>query len=211
MVTDTPLAFHLSCDKKDSGRSKVEPPFGFLTLHKSCKATCDYFSLMGYFEGSTNKVLDNPASVMLKEYNITDIHVWNDINVVVPYGNMSVKLPPKLSNLEDFPLGNLKLDLEHEEHIEPMKIEHFPSWVSVAIFVLIGLILILLMVCFCKHKSQISKFLLCLNRKKPRTDRVIANVRRSETRELEEQSTPLTEIVVPTDIIKNKFKTLDKK
>ena len=48
---------------------------------------------------------------MLKDYNISNLRVWDDINRIVPFSNDTIKIPPKLDNLEDFPLGNLVEDL----------------------------------------------------------------------------------------------------
>ena len=50
------------------------------------------------------------ASDMLKDYNISDLRVWDAINRIVPFSNDTIKIPPKLANLEDFPLGNLVED-----------------------------------------------------------------------------------------------------
>ena len=40
---------------------------------------------------------------MLKEYNISGVRVWDDINRIVPFDNKTIKTPPKLANLEEFP------------------------------------------------------------------------------------------------------------
>ena len=48
---------------------------------------------------------------MLKDYNISNLRVWDDINRIVPFSNDTIKIPHKLDNLEDFPLGNLVEDL----------------------------------------------------------------------------------------------------
>ena len=70
----------MSCKKADSGRQQINPPFVFLTLHKTCQAMSNYFSLLGYFEGRSEENIENFASNMLKEYNISDERVWGDIN-----------------------------------------------------------------------------------------------------------------------------------
>ena len=80
VTLDKPTVFHLSCKKEESGRQQVDPPFGFLTLHKSCQATSNHFSLLGYFEGHSTENIESFASNMLKDYNISDLRVWDDIN-----------------------------------------------------------------------------------------------------------------------------------
>ena len=90
------ISQHLSCKKEESGRQQVDPPFGFLTLHKSCQATSNHFSLLGYFEGRSTENIENFASNMLKDYNISDLRVWDDINRIVPFSNDTIKIPPKL-------------------------------------------------------------------------------------------------------------------
>ena len=114
--------------KEESGRQQVDPPFVFLTLHKSCQATSNHFSLLGYFEGHSTENIGSHASDMLKDYNISDLRVWDDINRIVPFSSVTIKIPPKLANLEDFPLGNLVEDLQNKWQIEPIATEHFPLW-----------------------------------------------------------------------------------
>ena len=77
----------------------------FLTLHKTCQATSKSFSLLGYFEDRSEENIENFASNMLKEYNISDVRVWDNINRIVPFDNKIIKTPPKLANLDDFPLA----------------------------------------------------------------------------------------------------------
>ena len=114
VILDKQTVFHLSCKKADSGRQQINPPFVFLTLHKTCQETSICFSLFGYFEGRSEENIENFASNMLKEYNISDVRVWDDINRIVPFYNKTIKIPPKLANLEDFPLGNLVADLHNK-------------------------------------------------------------------------------------------------
>ena len=40
---------------------------------------------------------------MLKEYNISDVRVWDDKNQIVPFDSKTIKILPKLANLEDIP------------------------------------------------------------------------------------------------------------
>ena len=72
VILDKPTVFHLSCKKEESGRQQVDPPFGFLTLHKSCQAMSNHFSLLGYFEGHSTENIETFASDMLKDYIISD-------------------------------------------------------------------------------------------------------------------------------------------
>ena len=67
VILDKLTVFHLFCKKADSGRQQINPPFGFLTLHKTCQATPNYFSLLRYFEGRSEENIENFASNMLKE------------------------------------------------------------------------------------------------------------------------------------------------
>ena len=60
--------------------SKLIHHLFFLTLHKSCQATSNHFSLLGYFEGHSTENIGSHASDMLKDYNISDLRVWDDIN-----------------------------------------------------------------------------------------------------------------------------------
>ena len=106
-----------------------------MTLHKSCQATSNRFSLLGYFEGRSTENIENFASNMLKDYHISDLRVWDDINPIVPFSNDTIKIPPKLANLEDFPLGNLVEDLHNKWQIEPIATEHFPLWGNLIIVV----------------------------------------------------------------------------
>ena len=76
--------------KEESGRQQVDPPFGFLTLHKLCQATSNHFSLLGYFEGHSTENIKSFASNMLKDYNISDLRVWDDINRTVPFSNDTI-------------------------------------------------------------------------------------------------------------------------
>ena len=95
VILDKTTVFHLSCKKADSRIQQINPPFGFLTLHKTCPATSNYFSLLGYFEGRSEENVENFASNMLMEYNISDVRVWDDINQIVPFDNKTIKIPPK--------------------------------------------------------------------------------------------------------------------
>ena len=88
----------LSCKKEESGRRQLDPLFGFLTLHNSCHATSNHFSSLGYFEGR-QQIINNFASNMLKDYNISDLRVWDDINPIVPFSNDTIKIPPTLANI----------------------------------------------------------------------------------------------------------------
>ena len=85
VITNKQIVFHLSCKNKESDRLYIEPPFGFLTLHKTCQATSNHFSLMGYFENKTRQQMSNPADGIYKGYNISDSNVWDDINDVIPF------------------------------------------------------------------------------------------------------------------------------
>ena len=114
VILDKPTVFHLSCKKADSGRQPINPTSGFLTQHKTCQATTNYFSLLGYFEGCSEENIGNFASNILKDYNTFDVRVWDDINRIVPFDNKTIKLQPNLANLEDFPLGNLAADLHNK-------------------------------------------------------------------------------------------------
>ena len=78
--------------------SKLIHHLSFLRLHKTCQATSNYFSLLGYFEGRSEENIENFASNMLKEYNISDVRVWGDINRIVPFDNKTIKIPLKLAN-----------------------------------------------------------------------------------------------------------------
>ena len=127
VILDKPTVFHLSCKKEESGRQQVDPPFDFLRSHKSCQATSIHFSLLEYFECHSTENIESFASNMFKDYNISDLRVWDDINRIVPFSNDTIKIPPKLANLEDFPLGNLVEDLQNKWQIEPIAAEHFPQ------------------------------------------------------------------------------------
>ena len=165
---DKPTVFHLSCKKEESGRQQVDPPFGFLTLHKSCQATSNQFSLLGYFEGRSTENIENFASNMLKDYNISDLRVWDDINRIVPFSNDTIKIPPKLAILEDFPLGNLVEDLHNKWQIEPIAAEHFPLWGYLIIVMSVIIILCVLATYLLKCKFKILKNMPCLVMRKPK-------------------------------------------
>ena len=94
---------------------------------------------------------------MLKDYNISDLRVWDDINRIVPFSNDTIKIPPKLANLEDFPLGNLVEDLRNKWQIEPMATEHFPLWGYLIIVMSVIIILCVLATCLLKCKFKILK------------------------------------------------------
>ena len=59
-MEDSKLIHHLCC---------------FLTFHKSFQATSNPFSLLRYFEGRSTENIQNFASNMLKDYNISDLRV----------------------------------------------------------------------------------------------------------------------------------------
>ena len=94
---------------------------------------------------------------MLKDYNISDLRVWDDINRIVPFSNDTIKIPPKLANLEDFPLGNLVEDLHNKWQIEPIAAEHFPLWGYLIIVMSVIIILCVLATYLLKCKSKILK------------------------------------------------------
>lgn len=214
IITDNAIVFHLSCDKKDSSRIRVDPPFGFLTLHESCQAATNHFSLMGYFQGNSTKDVRNPAGIMLKQYNISDIRVWNDINAFITFKNKSFNLPTKLANLDDFPLKSLAYELHNEEILEPMEIKRFPLWGYLCIFVAI-LVLILLALFIIKKYQNIVRKLICLkfkSDKMSRTPKVQTIIRNSNAAGLEEND----EITVfvegtpnQTGFLRKKFDVLD--
>ena len=94
---------------------------------------------------------------MLKDYNISDLRVWDDINRIVPFSNDTIKIPPKLANLEDFPLGNLVEDLHNKWQIEPIAAEHFPLWGYLIIVMSVIIILCVLATYLLKCKIKFSK------------------------------------------------------
>jgi hypothetical protein len=146
VITNQPTMFHLTCkDQRQSSRISVDPPFSFITLRRSCQATSNDFTLIGYFENKTEKTINNPAALMLKDYNFTDIRVWDDINGVIISNNNSIKIPKKLSNLEDFPLNNLVNELDSRDNLEPMEINHNKTltWDIVIVSSLFALIVLL--------------------------------------------------------------------
>ena len=169
IIVERPTIFHLSCKPKGGGRKQIGPPGGFLTLHKSCQATSSYFSLMGYFEGKTVKSIDNPANVMLREYNISNIGAWDDINNILSSGNKTIKIPKKLTNIKDFSLNNLMDELHQSRQIEPMvRPRQFPVWAYMIIFIVVVFILLYLASCLQRHKQKLIQNLPCLVKtKKP--------------------------------------------
>ena len=126
----------------------------FLTLHKTCQATSKSFSLLGYFEDRSEENIENFASNMLKEYNISDVRVWDNINQIVPFDNKIIKTPPKLANLDDFPLGNLVADLYIKWQMEPMITTHF-MWGYLIIIMSVFTILCISAICLWKDKLKI--------------------------------------------------------
>ena len=84
---------------------------------------------------------------MLKDYNNSDLRVWDDINRIVPFSNDTIKIPPKLVNLEDFPFGNLVEVLQNKWMIEPIATEHFPLWSYLIIVMSVIIILCVLVIC----------------------------------------------------------------
>ena len=217
VILDKPTVFHLSCKKEESGRQQVDPPFGFLTLHKSCQATSNHFSLLGYFEGRSTENIENFASNMLKDYNISDLRVWDDINRIVPFSNDTIKIPPKLANLEDFPLGNLIEDLHNKWQIEPIAAEHFPLWGYLIIVMSVIIILCVLATYLLKCKFKILKNMPCLVMRKPKIREGLKtkpSVTEGDDNMVEVATSLLTDIERPTTsnrIIKEKFVVLDTK
>ena len=206
VILDKPTVFHLSCKKEESGRQQVDPPFGFLTLHKSCQATSNHFSLLGYFEGHSTENIESFASNMLKDYNISDLRVWDDINRIVP-----------LANLEDFPLGNLVEDLRNKWQIEPMATEHFPLWGYLIIVMSVIIILCVLATCLLKCKFKILKNMPCLVMRKTKIregHKTKSSVTEGDDNMVEVATSLLTDEERPTtsnQFIKEKFVVLDKK
>ena len=139
-----------------------------MTLHKLCQASSNHFSLLGYFEGHSTENIESFASYMLKDYNISDLRVWDDINLIVPFSNGTIKIPPKLANLEDFPFGNLVEDLHNKWQIEPIATEHFPLWGYLIIIMSVIIILCVLAICLLKCKFKILKNMPYLVMRKPK-------------------------------------------
>ena len=216
VILDKPTVFHLSCKKEESRRQQVDPPFGFLTLHKSCQATSNHFSLLGYFEGHSTENIESFASNMLKDYNISDLRVWDDINRIVPFSNDTIKIPPKLANLEDFPLGNLVEDLRNKWQIEPMATEHFPLWGYLIIVMSVIIILCVLATCLLKCKFKILKNMPCLVMRKPKIregHKTKSSVTEGDDNMVEVATSLLTDKERPTtsnQFIKEKFVVLEK-
>ena len=188
-----------------------------MTFHKSCQATSNHFSLLGYFEGRSTENIENFASNMLKDYNISDLRVWDDINRIVPFSNDTIKIPPKLANLEDFPLGNLVEDLHNKWQIEPIAAEHFPLWGYLIIVMSVIIILCVLATYLLKCKFKILKNMPCLVMRKPKIREGLKtkpSVTEGDDNMVEVATSLLTDIERQTTsnrIIKEKFVVLDTK
>ena len=182
VVTNKQIVFHLSCKNKESN---IEPPFGFLTLHNTCQATFDHFSLMGYFENKTRQEMSNPADGILKGYNISDSNVWDDINDVIPFHNDTLKIPTQLENLEDFPLGDLMNGLDETQTMVPMKVEHSSVW-NIVVIVMVALY-VLLLLSFCVYRRlrhNILANLSCTIRRSKLTTNQVLTVTKSDSGEI---------------------------
>lgn len=208
IITDQSIVFHVSCKNEAKGRLIIEPPFGFVALHKTCQATSSYFSLMGYYENATHKEINNPLNGMLNVYNISDLQVWDNISLVMPFKNRTFKSLSKLADLEDFPLKQLIDELGKEKDIVSKTSEHFPVWGYMVVFSTI-LILVLISIIILRF---------CLLQKKSRVPESCALKSLQYSADIEtapenndEQIVSLTETSTSTDIIKQKFNTLDLK
>ena len=203
--------------KKKVEDSKLIHHLVFLTLHKSCQATSNHFSLLGYFEGRSTENIENFASNMLKDYNISDLRVWDDINRIVPFSNDTIKIPPKLANLEDFPLGNLVEDLHNKWQIEPIAAEHFPLWGYLIIVMSVIIILSVLATYLLKCKFKILKNMPCLVMRKPKIREGLKtkpSVTEGDDNMVEVATSLLTDRERPTtsnQFIREKFVVLDTK
>ena len=156
---------------------------------------------------------------MLKDYKFSDFRVWDDINRIVPFSNDTIKIPPKLANLEDFPLGNLVEDLQNKWQIEPIATEHFPLWGYLIIVMSVIIILCVLATYLLKCKFKILKNMPCLVMRKPKIREGLKtkpNMTAEEDgdNEVEIATSLLTDIERPTTsnrIIKEKIVVLDTK
>lgn len=127
IISERQIVFHLACKKFGGSRIITNPPFGFLSLHKDCTASSNEFSLMGYYENSSNRTVENPGSVIIKSYNISDIDIWNKLDTAIPFGNKSIKMPEHLEKMENFPLNNLVREMQQDSFkLEPMRSNNFP-------------------------------------------------------------------------------------
>ena len=82
IITKHTVTFNIACDDMGSEKKKfvVEPPYGFLNLHKNCIATSRAFTLSGYYERHSFENATNPVNEMLKHYNFSSFKVWDGLN-----------------------------------------------------------------------------------------------------------------------------------
>ena len=169
--------------------------------------------------GHSTENTESFASDMLKDHNISDLRVWDDINRIVPFSNDTIKIPPKLANLEDFPLDNFVEDLQNKWQIEPIATEHFPLWGYLIIVMSVIIILCVLATCLLKCKFKILKNMPCPVMRKPKISEGLTtkpNMTAEEDGDNEEEiaTSLLTDIELPTTsnrILKEKFVVLDTK
>ena len=162
IITKHKVTFNIACDDKGSDKKKftVKPPYGFLNLHKNCIATSRAFSLTGYYERHSFENTTSPVNYMLKHYNFSNFKVWDKVKQFKLETNLTLDIPRKLNNLEEFPLDSLLGHLDQLRPMEDMSTKPFPTWGYVVVIIGIITILVLSLVVYCKYKKQLISKLL---------------------------------------------------
>lgn len=122
---------------------------------------------MGYYENSSNRTVENPGSVIIKSYNISDIDIWNKLDTAIPFGNKSIKMPEHLEKMENFPLNNLVREMQQDSFkLEPMRSNNFPIGGGGYILTTVATVIIMqiLLVLIVKYKSKFHE-MFCLAKK----------------------------------------------
>ena len=74
-------------------------PYGFARVRKGCVATSDRVTLTGPYEYGSSHKIHNDALDMLKNYNFSNIEIWEPFKIKMPNLRGVVRLPKNLNIL----------------------------------------------------------------------------------------------------------------
>ena len=128
IITRTPLTLNLACDDAVRQKIVISVPYGFVRVRKGCVATSDRVTLTGTYEHGSSHKIHNDALDMLKNYNFSNIKIWEPFKIKMPNLRGVVRLPKKLKHLKEIPLEQFFEGLSNLGHIRPAENKPFPWW-----------------------------------------------------------------------------------
>ena len=162
VVTLSPLKFEILCQSPGNlsrNSITVKPPLDIVTLPMSCSAYSGHITLVPFYHQESVYNLSTNLQIFLANYHFIRVKIWKPFVHIFPDFN-KIKLPPKLQEIKEIPMGALIDELNQVNlKLEPMSGTSIWTYISIILIILAVFIII----CFCCRKRFQNCYKICKN------------------------------------------------